>query len=562
MFVRPEVFAGVLPHEAAAAASFAPDHSPEELRVEDVFAVMEELRRPARSHGAWADTTAYSTWVAAAWHVLAWPEPSARLLWEMVWLLGEDRAGEALSERLPSSDLGLFLLLHCRHESSPAALFEESWIAGGPSPPSLKEDSDTDSVESGCHSQPETPPASPPTSPRSARGVKRASIDLCLRARAAAEASRLDWVCARLESMLQLVSDQRQLSCAEFDRLGFLLRPRGASTLSGSCGSLFASSGRASIDELQHWLARCLGHDYEPPLFAGRLNDGETQPTRSTWSDATQQTIVVADARRCTRVVSGDDGGLRDCRIVGCRDTRVYVLASARYADVVGCVDCLIVLGAVSKIARLVACERTHVVVAAGRAIVSSCLSCRLSLYSPVPPLFDGDNRSCRVGPYCAAYDGLKDHLVTAGLLIPPEEESDDLWHAAPNLWKAPLRLAATLAKGANFARPPSSAESLTLAPADFEVIAAPFARAEPVIPFMLPAEYAAALTARRDRALDLRRRIAHARLPPNERAKLEDATRAAFAKWLVDSRNLRHVLDFMHLDVIRCGPDNHDDTL
>lgn len=509
----------------------------------------------------------------------------------------ESPAKKALEARLAASDVALFLLLHCRHDptSHDASAFEEAWIHQD----RRDADSDTESVESG-HAAHETPPASPPTSPRSARSAKRASLELCLRARAAAEATRLQWVTARLETMLRLVAAESlannsendlsfspvspieqeracdgvfarnstlKLTRAEFDRLSFLLRPIGdcRSRLSELC-PLFARDETASTSALANWLSSAVHPDDDAPLFAGKMFGGDRslgiQASRSLCSSATTaakggSAILIVDARRCTRIVVDDNEDdarlrLRDCRIVGCRDVRIYILTATRYVDVVGCVDSLVVVGAVARQARLVACERTHVVAAASRAVVSSCLSCCFSLYSPFSPLLDGDNRSCRVAPYCAVYDGARTHLARARLfaqLDPEATAADQQLSAPPNMWRAPLRLAPAVNRGLNFARSPVSSESLGLAPADFELVVAPFATHETALPFPLPAEYAAALEAKRDRAEAIKQRIAEATLTTPQRAKVEAAAKAAFARWLVDSKVLRHLGELMHLE-------------
>jgi len=68
-------------------------------------------------------------------------------------------------------------------------------------------------------------------------------------------------------------------------------------------------------------------------------------------------------------------------------------------------------------------------------------LSCRLSVFTPFAPFLDGDNRGCRLAPFCAVYDGILNHLHMAGLLskfdddriratsIDEDNEDDDRSH-------------------------------------------------------------------------------------------------------------------------------------
>ena len=79
--LRPEVVAATLP------LTMGEDHRPapgvEELRVDDAFRVLHQLRLEGRTL-AESGSAMYGTWISAAWHALAWPEPSARLVWELV----------------------------------------------------------------------------------------------------------------------------------------------------------------------------------------------------------------------------------------------------------------------------------------------------------------------------------------------------------------------------------------------------------------------------------------------------------------------------------------------
>lgn len=73
--IRAEVFGAVLPHEAAAACAGDFSNFDAQLRVEDVFAVIDDLRGPQRAAACdqALDETTYSTWLATAWLVLRCP---------------------------------------------------------------------------------------------------------------------------------------------------------------------------------------------------------------------------------------------------------------------------------------------------------------------------------------------------------------------------------------------------------------------------------------------------------------------------------------------------------
>ena len=686
--LRREVFGALLPHEAASVEHLAHHLDFERLRVSDVFTVVRELRHRG------TPKVAYPSWVATSWQILGWPEPSARLFWEMTWLVGDEVQGglaarglalanvavssrKAFDARLEPTDLGLFLLLHCRHDAGvrddAPSVFEEAWI----------ESAAVQDLAAG-----DTPPASPPTSPRTHRGSKHASLDLCLGARAKAEAARASWIRDRAEIIARIVSTtaespdiddtgDRILGTTkpsfrvlqnDADRLEFLFRVvdkkkqhdwgttptkrrrkntsspnnkgrRRRRRLSEQYPAFH--KGEADGEDFTRWLAGAILDD--DLLFAGKMFGSETkspsgQGTRSFACSASQAaddgTIAIVDARRCTRVVVDDDDDdgdvtdeedddddvdmecetdedddddedsegkpLLDCRVVGCRDAKAYILTATRYVDVVGCSDCLVVVGAVARLVRVIACERTHVVAAAGRALVSSCLGCRLSIYSPFAPLLDGDNRSCRVAPLAVVYDGYRNHVRLAGLLggassdetprsssrrltvesplssrgidtdadfaaatIAAQNAAGAEWNSTDddevrsarssmgdvvrrrqtdhNLWRVPLRLAAAVHRGADLVR--VATESLALPPADFDLLTT-FATHETQLPFPLPPDYAAALDLKREKANALRDRL-NASDDPN----LHAVVKAAFAKWLVDSRAIRHVADLVVLD-------------
>ena len=808
--LRSEVFAATLPHEAAS-VEHGSHVDVERLRVVDVFSVVMELR--SRSFAEKTEKrapVAYPTWVATAWQVLGWPEPSARLFWEMAWLVGDhaEAATEALDGEVEATDLALFLFLHCRRDAAvrdvdAPSVFEEAWIESTKQK-KVNDYANNNGENSGHHhhhhnhhgsshssDEAETPPTSPPTSPRTHhRSVsKHASLDLCLEARAAAEAARKDWIKERTDVVARLVASAVRsptLDAAgdhivdpetfivhkrDVDHLAFLLRPAVAtkrnnhnsdSSSSGESSSSSSSrkvyfqrrrrpsdgkkqtrfsrrdvvsercplfSGKDEVDgaKFASWLAAALVDD-ETPLFAGKKMFGSDHHTSNRSFVCTARkaaihgTIAIVDARRCTRLVvdseplpsGGDDDHLEDddddvddlfldddeqqtvandnkrkkkkkreplfdCRVVGCRDARAYVLTATRYVDIVGCSDCLVVIGAAARLVRVIACERTHVVAAAGRALVSSCLSCRFSLYSPFAPLLDGDNRSCRVAPLALVYDGFRSHLRSAGLLredrglvssllenaasrrptvespLSFKSQNDDrdvdrdvdfamaagaavaaaksssttknAWVLASgqepttsstsdgnnqnddddddarsearsearskdssddpqsrgisgtssvghprrarlsafggnasssdadqdqtaNLWRSPLRLAAGVHRGCDFAR--FATESLCLPPSDFDIVTTPLGtQQETQLPLKLPADYAAALEAKQHRAATARDRLKDASrsLDPEAQTKLQAVAKAAFAKWLVDSRAIRHVAELLFLE-------------
>jgi len=120
--------------------------------------------------------------------------------------------------------------------------------------------------------------------------------------------------------------------------------------------------------------------------------------------------------------------------------------------------------------------------------------------------------------------------------------------HSQANLWRVPLRLAAAVHRGCDFAR--FATEPLSLPPADFDIVATPFATHETTLPLELPPDYAAALDAKQNKANATRDRLKDAKwLDPKDNDTLHAVAQAAFSKWLIESRAIRHVAELLALE-------------
>ena len=73
--LRPEVVAASLP----LTMQDAPERHAPPLAADDAFRVLQQLRAEGRSLRE-PGLARYGTWISASWHALAWPEPSARLV--------------------------------------------------------------------------------------------------------------------------------------------------------------------------------------------------------------------------------------------------------------------------------------------------------------------------------------------------------------------------------------------------------------------------------------------------------------------------------------------------
>lgn len=547
--LRPEVVAASLP----LTMQDAPERHAPPLAADDAFRVLQQLRAEGRSLRE-PGLARYGTWISASWHALAWPEPSARLVWELVALLGGRGGGaRGLAAAVRATDLALFTLVHCRHDDAvgdaPASSFEERF-PGPASPPRKSSDASDDGA-------PSPPPTSPPASPRAAADAP--SLELSVHAHAGAEARHVAWARAAARDLARIAARSADdaathppgtLARGDLAALDFLLvSDAHASVADAAPAELFDGLGAASIDDVAAWLAATVASDGDAPSMSPRdkWSEHAGSPGRTARSGAVTiapgaTTVHVCDAKRCTRVVERRGGGGSErtsCAVHNCRDSRVYVLADVTVCSVVGCVDCVVVVGACATVLRAVACERVKIVCAAGRVVLRNCLGCDVLAYTPAPILLAGDARSCRVGPFGLCYPGLERDVAAAGL------DGGDA-----NLWRHPL-LVSAVAK-APFASH-TAPDALPVPPAEFDVVRGPRRGAgdggAPRVPFGLPAEYAAAVDARDARAAEVRRKIADADLGPAQRDALEATTRACFAKWLVENRGLKDVVELLQLD-------------
>jgi len=385
---------------------------------------------------------------------------------------------------------------------------------------------------------------------------------LCLRACHAAELRRVEGVKALLGVLVQLCgafsgeagdadhvsavpqgdSDVVQnISARALDRLAFVLRV--VPDASGNALKLSEAFRRASalpdgrlpVAAVVQWLRSVLRRDEAQAI----IYDRHAIPPST--DDA--RTFVIADARRCTRLVAdalknAPGKPLRDVVIVRCRDARIYVLAAVRSVTIVDCVDCVVVVAAVARTARVVASERVGVVAACARFVAATVHDSWFSLYTPRAPLLLGDTRLCKLAPFCSAYPHLDDHLRQARLV--PSAAGAKKW---PNLWNAPLQVG-HLARDANFVQL-RGAEDLLLPPRAFELMHVPTCRGQE-IPFALPPDYGAELD-RRERCLAaVRQKVQVAKMSPQQREALEATAQIHFTKWLADSAQLRHIVELM----------------
>ena len=153
---------------------------------------------------------------------------------------------------------------------------------------------------------------------------------------------------------------------------------------------------------------------------------------------------------------AGSTSRLHDLAISDCSDTHMYLLQPFEHVTIAACTGCTIVVGAVAGLLHIVDCERTTIISAARRIIVSNSSDVVLCVFTPSPPLLVGDNRNCQFAPYNTYYEGLREDLLATGLAAAVLAENQSPYHSsrsvdgdsswpplqcASNKWKQPIEI-------------------------------------------------------------------------------------------------------------------------
>eukprot|EP00980_Cylindrotheca_fusiformis_P006563 scaffold1384_cov116-Cylindrotheca_fusiformis.AAC.41 len=152
----------------------------------------------------------------------------------------------------------------------------------------------------------------------------------------------------------------------------------------------------------------------------------------------------------------GSPSRLHDLAISDCSDVHMYLLQPFEHVTIAACAGCTIVVGAVAGLLHVVDCEKTTIVSAARRILVSNSSDTALCVFTPSPPLLVGDNRNCQFAPYNTYYEGFREDLIVTGLAAraAPDNaahfhgsrstDGDAAWpplQCASNKWKEPIEI-------------------------------------------------------------------------------------------------------------------------
>lgn len=147
---------------------------------------------------------------------------------------------------------------------------------------------------------------------------------------------------------------------------------------------------------------------------------------------------------------------LHDLAISDCSDVHMYLLQPFEHVTIAACTGCTIVVGAVAGLLHVVDCEKTTIVSAARRILVSNSSDTAMCVFTPSPPLLVGDNRNCQFAPYNTYYEGFREDLIVTGLAANAAPDITSLLHSsrstegdaawpplqcASNKWKQPIEI-------------------------------------------------------------------------------------------------------------------------
>ena len=105
-----------------------------------------------------------------------------------------------------------------------------------------------------------------------------------------------------------------------------------------------------------------------------------------------------------------------DLIVSGCTASTIYALRGFANSTISRCASTVVVAGPTRGVLRIVDCDRCTIVAPARRVVMTNCLETTVFCYTPSPPIWVGDNRSCKFGPHNVSYEGLKGQCKEAGL--------------------------------------------------------------------------------------------------------------------------------------------------
>eukprot|EP00668_Euglena_longa_P042398 GGOE01056083.1.p1 GENE.GGOE01056083.1~~GGOE01056083.1.p1 ORF type:complete len:528 (-),score=149.99 GGOE01056083.1:72-1496(-) len=220
---------------------------------------------------------------------------------------------------------------------------------------------------------------------------------------------------------------------------------------------------------------------------------------------------------------------LKLVRIYCNHQANIYLVMPLQHVAIFGCTNCTIVLGTVSRMVTIEHCEKIRVVCATRSLRINHSADTRVYTCINTRPVIGMGNRNLELAPYNIHYPTLEFHLQVSGL------------NPRLNYWDQPL----CLAKEKCVAPLPTAL---------FASTSVPFAIPGDTIsnPCAPPPEYTQELHRKTTIANQSIERIRRMNDPSGEARKL---IHSHFREWLVNSGNLRHVLDLLYYDEKETSP-------
>jgi hypothetical protein len=213
---------------------------------------------------------------------------------------------------------------------------------------------------------------------------------------------RTAYVSARLEPFLEAIAGSTATPLSVLlPVLGILLRPADPND---NLGGVMSTS--PTVPSAPAAVARS--------MVSALPRDGEVTPTNEMPLTAVRVTALHRAPFVLLPPGSNDDTAvLAPGRLIvdSCDDAYISVLRATSSVLLSNLRRCTVVLGPATTCVAVDACQQCQIVLAAGAVTISNSADCSLYVHTPTQPVFLGDCRGNKLGPYAARYSRLADQL-------------------------------------------------------------------------------------------------------------------------------------------------------
>uniref|UniRef100_A0A7S1J4U4 C-CAP/cofactor C-like domain-containing protein n=1 Tax=Eutreptiella gymnastica TaxID=73025 RepID=A0A7S1J4U4_9EUGL len=259
-----------------------------------------------------------------------------------------------------------------------------------------------------------------------------------------------------------------------------------------------------------------------PPV---ELPTKDTTPKLAWQPDSNACVYSVSGVTKTLHVKTAQDTNpqIKLVRIFCNHQANIYLLMPLQHVAIFGCTNCTIILGTVSQMVTITHCEKVRVVCAARFVRINHSLDVRMYGCLNTKPMIGGGNKNIELAPYNIHYPTLEHHLQVSGL------------NPRLNYWDSPICLSKEKCVG------PLPAPLFSSISIPFHILGSTVCN-----PCPLPPDYTKELENKTLTASDLCDQIRKMSESGSEGYKV---IQHHFREWLVNSGNLRHVLDLLQHD-------------